>query len=237
MADLHYIGAGIYSVTEAEALTGVPSSVIRRLFQGYKYNNTKGKTREVEALYAPKLERIEGRLVLSFHDVIELKAMYIAHKEGVSWQKIREAVNCLRNKMKCVYPFSEKLIKTDGRKIFAELTSDEHYGPLLMDANKDGQMVLGSIVKSSFFKTIEYDKAGRAVRWRPVEKLDVVVDPNVKFGQPVLKKYAIPTKSLFKAYQTEEKISSVSDIYDIPEAAVQQAIDFEKYLYELQTAA
>jgi len=93
-----------------------------------------------------------------------------------------------------------------------------------------GQRVFDKIVRP-FFKKLDYDtSAAEVARYWPLDKSGgVVLDPQLKFGKPVVASIGIPTKALydaFKAQKTPNK-SAIASWFGVPTAAVSAAIAFE----------
>jgi len=58
----------------------------------------------------------------------------------------------------------------------------------------------------------------------------VVVDPARNFGRPVIAPRGIPTEALADAARVTGSIREVSRWFEIPEAEIREAVDFETRL-------
>jgi uncharacterized protein (DUF433 family) len=91
------------------------------------------------------------------------------------------------------------------------------------------QFVMTTIVEPSF-KDFEYDDR-RVIRWRPsTTERDVVLDPQVAFGQPIIEGAGIPTQVIDDALIAEGSERKVAQLFDIGVAQVRQAVRFEREL-------
>ena len=90
------------------------------------------------------------------------------------------------------------------------------------------QYVFSQLIERSF-KDLDID-ADTVVRWRPYKGRDtIIIDPQRAFGQPIT--YAgVPTAAVAGAVQAEASAKRVAFLYDIPLAAVRDAVKFETEL-------
>jgi uncharacterized protein (DUF433 family) len=69
------------------------------------------------------------------------------------------------------------------------------------------------------------------LRWWPLgEKRLVVLDPTRNFGRPIAALHGVPTEVLANAAQACQSITDVARWYEVPEAEIRDAIEFEQRL-------
>lgn len=82
-----------------------------------------------------------------------------------------------------------------------------------------------------FLKELEFADGDRATQWWPPQgRRRVVLDPLRSFGQPIIKKYSVPTAVLARAYSVEQSYETVARWFEVPSPTVRVAVDFEQQL-------
>jgi uncharacterized protein (DUF433 family) len=56
----------------------------------------------------------------------------------------------------------------------------------------------------------------------------IVLDPEIAFGKPVLTDYGVRTEIVAEAFKVEKNKKTVASLFDIPVAAVDAAIRYER---------
>ena len=216
------IGVGLYSVGDAARFTGVSATTVSRWVKGYA-RRRQGERMEYPPLMPPSLEPIDGKVALSFRDLMEVRFVGKLRTLRVSWSEIDRTVSTARDILKTPYPFGSLVFKTDGARVFAEL---EKGGRLL----RDQQFAFGVVFEPSLFAELEYE-AGQVVRWRPSAGSNVVVlDPGRSFGKPLLDEFDVQTRVVAEAVEAEGSSARVAEWYEIPLQAVRTAVSYERQL-------
>jgi uncharacterized protein (DUF433 family) len=212
-----YVGVGIYTVPDAARLVGVEYQKLRRWI---------GDERGHDAVIQRQFPD-EG--IVTFMELMELHFIRLFRREGVSLQTIRRAACEAARKFRTDHPFAVKRFDTDGRSIFATLTSretDEH----VVEELKHGQLVFEQIIRP-FFRKIEYDTEG--TRYWPMEVTGrVVLDPARRFGHPIDSETGVPVDVIIDALRADggQDARVVARWLEVPLEAVEAAIRFEKSL-------
>lgn len=213
---------GFYSVGEVRLLSGVPESVSRRFVKSYK--GTHG-------LWGGGDQRLAGNAYLTFRDLLEIRHIYAFHTAGVSWQRITMAARRAKLRFDSDYPFSDLRFKTDCVHIFSAI------GTNLELLSGHGQMAFKQILGDYLFDPVDYHRY-EPVCWYPAEEWgmtnvgrEVMVNPRVAFGAPVIVGSHIPTQVLYLNYKAElNDMELVALNYEIPRASVEHAIAFQEEL-------
>lgn len=219
---------GIYSVSDAARLTGVPARQIRGWLQGYAQR--KGK-----AAAAPVLRREHelrnGELALGFLDLLEVaflgRIVNAAQRQGrsPSWKAIRTAAETARRVLNTDHPFAVRRIHTDGRKIFAEAQAET--GDLALYDLVGDNFAIYDVLVDSFIASVEYeDDLPR--RWTPDVRFPrIVLDPRRAFGRPVEDLSGTPAEALFDAWRAEKRnAAKVAAFFGTDAQGVEQAVHF-----------
>src|SRR5262249_16890866 len=146
------IGVGVYSIAESSDLTDVPARAIRRWSVGYRYQH-EGETRHSFPVWRRDITPLDGRIALSFLDVMEIRFIHSFRCHRVSWPAIREAAKIACDLFKDRHPFTRGRFKTDGTRIFRQI---EDSGKIkLFDLNRVS-WVFNEIVEPSLYRGIEF---------------------------------------------------------------------------------
>lgn len=222
------IGAGVYSLPEAERLTRIPRARLRRWMEGYQFVS-RGKRRQSPPIVASAIGREAGELALTFADLIEVRFLDHFLGEGVSWHAIRIASERARDLLSLTHPFSARTFKTDGRDILAEIVRPGGL-PQLLNLVRD-QYEFSKLVAPMLYAGIDFDGIDPSRWWPMSQRKRVVVDPKRSFGAPIVADGGVPTSILANAAAVEESQKVVAEIYQVPRLAVRYAVEFEsKYL-------
>lgn len=220
------VGVGIYGVTEAARLTGVPSSCIRRWLRGYSYQSA-GAKRNSAPVFTSDLPMIDTEMALSFLDLIEVKIVNSLRLMKINWKLIRLAEQHAREIFQVDHPFATKRFRTDGRRIFADLKKKHGDRPLVDLA--DNQLTFRNMVEPHL-KDIDFDGGKEASRWWPMgARHHVVLDPQRSFGQPIVRE-GVPTAVLARACTREQSVETVAKWFEVEVRAVRDALVFERNL-------
>lgn len=223
-----YIGRGVYSIPEAERLSGVPRRRIRRWTRGYRYSY-KGEVRDSPPAIASDIIQPETGSIVGFSDLLEVRLLNAFRTHGVSWRAIRIAADHAKELLGRHHPFSSRIFKTDGRTILAEIvtaTGDRH----LLDLVRN-QWEFEKIVAPYLYAGIEYDASENPQRWWPLgEDRLVVIDPERVFGTPIVAHAGVPTSVLARGFEAEGSIEIVALWFDVDEQSVRDAVEFESHL-------
>lgn len=221
-----FLGVGIYSVPEASRLTRVSKGRIRRWAKGYEYQ-VRGQRRRSASLWTLQLPELDSEIALGFLDLMEVRFIDAFREAGVSWKSLRFAVEQAKELVRDDHPFSTKVFKTDGKTIFAEIA--EQAGSLRLLDLVESQYAFRKIISPSLYKGIEFSPDNRACRWWPNGKRrGVVVDPEIAFGQPIVSRDGVPTRTLYNAFRAEGSIERVAESFLVDIRSVKEAVAFER---------
>jgi len=214
------LSRGIYSFSEAARLSGVGVQRIRYWFLG------RGLGREPvrESDYAR--EGIDAYL-LSFLDLTDVLIMNRFREYGVSLQYLRKIQSELVRALETYHPFSSKRLLTDGKKVFVHVayeSGDETLKELL-----SRQHSFPDVLKP-YLTQIDYDPDSWLARiWRPTK--EVAIDPERKFGKPIIDSTGIATSILAAAYDANQQDEDlVAAWYGAAAEDVRAAVSYEESL-------
>lgn len=211
------LGLGIYTPAEIAQILRLPYYKVNRWIDKY-WDGELGQ--EFEKRYSWKTDKSKA---VSFHTLVEFYVMMQLADAGVKTRKVLEAHKELSQFYNTSFPFALREVldgvNTDGKRIF--LSVDDY--TITLDGTK--QFNLGFI--KVFFKKLEFDSNNLASRLWPLGKeKSVLIDPERKFGHPVLEMKNIFPETIYGHYKAGDPIEYISYIYKVTEKEVRDAIEF-----------
>ncbi len=224
-----YVGNGVYSVPEAARLTGIQPGRIRRWTKGYDFRKRDRSRSQSSALFAGSYRDVGGKPGLSFLDLIEIRFVEAFRSYGVSLQAIRIAAHRAAIELNVEHPFATSRFYTDRHRIFLRAAEQDQNVELIDLVGN--QYAIDEILTPHLIEGMEFSASDLAERWWPLGKQkDVLIDPNRRFGQPVIGSVNIPTVILAGAYEANGSYEAVAEWMEVDELAVRLAVEFEKSL-------
>jgi len=226
MRDLQY-GIGAYTLTEAGRLLNVSPATLKRWLFGYSYDHHGPRT-EQKPLWQPQYGRDQEEPLLGFRDLIEARVVRGLRSLGVGLPTIRQCLDRAADIVEDSHPFSTRRFKSDGRKIFLEITDDltrAGQDAALIDL-KSRQRVFQTIVEPSFVD-LSFDADVASRWWLLPNKRTIVLDPERSFGQPIAAESGVPTARIVQAVEAEASLDRVAQLFEIKPAIVRDALRFE----------
>lgn len=210
---MRVLGKGVYTLSEVARLTRLHPNTVRAWFSP---NN---------GVFLSDYTNSADRTV-SFHDLIDTLVAGRLREEGVSLQTIRKAYDALKSHLG-PHPFSNSRIGTDGKRVF-QLVLGNIQDRRLIEAVQ-GQHHFDRVLQP-YVRVIEYDAVSQmAIRWNPAP--DVMIDPRVRLGQPVVRGTGKPTWLVAKAYHANDSNTQyVAEMLEMDESSVLAAVAFEDSL-------
>lgn len=193
---------------------------------GHDYTH-QDETLHVDPLWQSQLPQADGHIEFGFRDLIELRFVGASIDVGLGLKTIRHCLADAREYVNDDRPFSTRRFQTYGKTILLEGVStsgDEN----LLDLKRK-QYTIKTIIERAF-KDLAIDNDAVS-RWRPFKgKATIGVDPELVFGQPTTAIYNVPTIALAQAVKAEGGQRAVAKLYEIPIAAVRDAMAFVESL-------
>ena len=216
-----------YPVAEAGRLVSLTPGRVRRWLRGYQYsyrNAVRGQ---------PPVVGGSGsrHSCASFLDLVDLLFVKRFLDHGVSLQVVRRALDEAREILHTDH-FARQTFFTDGQSIFLQLRegNQESRGAAVLQLMSGGQWTIAPVIRE-LAEQIDFDSpGGLASRWYPFGRhRPVVLDPMVSFGAPSIAGRGIKTINVHDLYMAEgESLASVRAWWDLSEAEILAAVDFER---------
>lgn len=213
-----------YGIGEAAGYLRLPLSTLRAWMLGQRY-----QVGGTPKFFKPVIEIADrkGRL-LSFINLVEAFVLAgIRRKHEIPLPKVRSAVDYLRRTFNTPRPLAEERFQTDG----VDLVVDK-FGALI-GATQEGQLQMREIIRDRL-KYVHRDPKGvpEKIVLFPARsrsaKGDVVIDPRLSFGRPVLDGLGVRTAILYERFMAGEDVPDLARDYDAPPEAIENAIRCER---------
>jgi uncharacterized protein (DUF433 family) len=196
---------------------------LRRWLYGYDYDHGSGE-REQPPLWQSQYDVDEDGALLGFRDLVEARIVNALRKSRIGLPTIRLCIARAREILGDEHPFSTRAFKTDGRRIFLEITAGVKE-PGLIDL-RDRQHVFRAFVLPSL-SGVEFGESGAKRWWLVPSRKTLVLDPERSFGQPIIAESGLLTARAAEDVKAEGSIEKVARLYELPVRAIRDAVEFE----------
>jgi uncharacterized protein (DUF433 family)/DNA-binding transcriptional MerR regulator len=212
-----------YAIGEAAAYLRLPPSTLRAWTVGQPYRVRGGRR-----FFRPVIEIADADdRKLSFINLVEAFVLAgIRREHSIPLPKVRKAVEYLRRTFNTRRPLAEEHFETDGVHLFVE-----KFGALI-GATQEGQLQMREIIRDRLKRVLRDTKGipQKIVLFparRPAEKGDIVIDPRLSFGRPVIEGYGLRTAILAERFYAGETVEELANDYGVPSEAIQNALRCE----------
>jgi uncharacterized protein (DUF433 family) len=205
----------LYSVTEAAAYVGVPRSTIVSWARGYERQPQGRRPVHDE----PLLTTIgTSRLTIPFIGLAEALVLAAFRETGLPMQRIRPALDRLRDEHELDHALASQRLYTDGANViydYARAHGDKRLR--LLTVVVSGQRVFHEVI-DRYLRRITYGADGFASRFvLPITEAALLeVDPNRAFGQPIFIHGAARLADVRGRVVAGESVTSVAEDYGVP---------------------
>jgi uncharacterized protein (DUF433 family) len=212
-----------YGIAEAAGYLRLPTSTLRAwlLGQAYEHNG-------VRKLFKPVIEIADARgRQLSFINLVEAFVLAgIRRQHEIPLPKVRKAVDYLRRTFKTERPLADEQFQTDGVDLFVEKMG------AVIGVTQEGQIQLRELIRERL-QRVRRDPRGvpeKIVLFpaRSKGQGDVVIDPRLSFGRPVLDGVGVRTAVVAERFEAGDDIDVLAREYSAPPEAIQNAIRCER---------
>jgi uncharacterized protein (DUF433 family)/DNA-binding transcriptional MerR regulator len=222
----------VYNYADASRITNVHIDTVRNWYKGYHFTYEDSDNNLVHSKMGPVVlsNKFEQNRKLCFLDLIDL--LYIAkfRELGFSLQHLRKYLDVAAQTLNTVHLANQKFFAS-GKDILLELPNTPEN---ILSLNKRYQLAFLEIFEplSSQVKYENLTGFGYVNEWSPPNfEGEVIINPKIASGFPVLVGTRITTKIIFDLYRGEkEEISPVANWFGINRRKVRTAIQYEMSL-------
>lgn len=147
-------------------------------------------------------------------------------RAGVPLQRIRPAVEVLEREIGIDHALASQRLYTDGAEVLFDYASERDDGDLLeLVVVRTGQRQFSELIRD-YLQRVNYGQDGWAsqVRLPAYGRADVVVDPHVAFGLPIVRHGGARVEDLVDRFLAGDSIGSIADDFGVPSHEVEDVI-------------
>lgn len=202
----------LYTVAEAARVIDVPTSTFHTWLRGY-VRRPPGRRQVVgrPIIHAPEPVR-NGEPSVSFTNLVEAYVLAAIRKRGIPLQRIRPALERLKEEIGLEHALASRRLYTAGAEIlfdYAEREGDENVRELV--EIRHGQRVFHEVIER-YLVRIEFASDDWATRiFLPqYERARVIVDPYFQFGQPCFERGRAKIQDVLERFWAGESLEELS---------------------------
>ena len=209
----------MYAETRAARLLGVP---VRTLHYWLEGGRIAGKT------YRPVI-RVEstGSKHVTWAEFVEAGLLREYRRDHrVPMRELRLFIDALRERYGVPYPLAHATPFVSGRELVSRVQEEVQLDTdFALVAEVRNQYILAPAAESFFGRVTWHDNV--AARWRPDDraKSPVVIDPEVRFGDPAV--HGISTAIIWELIDGGEEEHDVAELYGLSLRDVRAAVAYE----------
>jgi hypothetical protein len=141
MPEPNLLETGIFIIPEAAGLVGASQSMVRIWVDGHQ-----GKQ---EPIIENELGRVDGKLAISFTNLMELQFVAFFARASVPLREIRAIMHEVKRALKHPHPFATRTVfMTDGRKVVAMIARNNGIAVRLPKTSNPANMVIAALHSS-----------------------------------------------------------------------------------------
>jgi uncharacterized protein (DUF433 family) len=221
-------GTGVYSIPEAARYARMHPATLRSWFSGGK-DRRPLRPNEIDS------QDFKGLTFLDFVEAIAIRSL--RRDYGISFQRIRQAVNLAKSRYGIDHPFAMEHHRTFvvGKEIHITLPEDQ-VNPVQITGKDVGQKSFRPCLEG-YMQDLTFDGNGVANLYRAFEyrNQEIILTPKIHFGEPVVKENGYTALTLYKAAVIEGSIERAATLYDASIESVEAS--YRYFNQELTEAA
>jgi uncharacterized protein (DUF433 family) len=210
------IARAIFTLRETAAYLGIPKSTV------HWWARPPGAKHPLITCFPP-----HGRqATVPFIGFAEAFVLSSFRRAGVSLQRIRPAVDVLAKEIGVEYALASRRLYTDGAEVlfdYATKSGEREVMDLVVVRTQQRQF---SEVVKGYLKRIHYGGDGwaDAVRLPTYENAEVIVDPKVAFGLPLVIHGGARVEDLVDRFQAGDSVADIATDFSVPRDQVEDVI-------------
>ncbi len=178
----------------------------------------------------------DSEKTITFNDFVQalaIRAIRTQYKD-VSLQKIRQAVDAVRERHGLEYPLAVRhkiYVITDGSSK-GEIVIDLDDVLIQVSGRHKDQTLIGPIAEL-FMDRIQFDAAGNPEQFCPMSSErggSIILNPHIRFGEPVVEECGYSAHTLWDASIAEGGLDAAAKAYGVDKAHVALACEYFDHL-------
>lgn len=159
-------------------------------------------------------------VTVPFVGVAEAWVVRAFRNAGVSLPRIRTAVEKLRDDIGIEHALASERLKTDGADILWDLQEFGELQDNRLIVVRNGNAVFGEVVREHLTRVSYRDGFAGSLSLKRADGIDMLVDPRVAYGQPVLADYGVRVADIVARIESGEAIDDIAKDWDIPRIVI-----------------
>ena len=214
VAASNLLGIGLYTTEEAALYARVSARMMRRWLFGAK---------DGEPVMHPQIGSVQDQQVVSFLDFVQAMAVRaVRSQHRVPLQRIRQAIERAEKDYGLEYPLARQhTTYLFGSELVIKL-GDEEY---VQVSGKAARNRLIARVVELYMKDLGFGPEGLADAYRAFVwgDYEVRMNPQVRFGEPILPSCGYTARALWEAYMAEGGFEQAAEAYGVKAEEVEAA--------------
>lgn len=205
------VSVGLYTTSEAARYLGLPVSTLQTWISH----------REHRAALVTSVPRKGHEAAIPFIGFAEAFVLQTARRAGVPRNRIRPGVEAVKADLGLQHALASKLLYTDGAELLIRQAAEDTN----LEVARSRQRMLAATVRDQL-QLITYAGDGYAARlqlpsYGPAE---VIIDPAVSFGYPVIKGAGARVKDVLDRFWAGEPLRTIAYDFELSEDAVEAIV-------------
>ncbi len=228
MSDIRF-DVPLYTMAEAARDLGVPPTTLARWGRGYEARPV-GRKVVRGAPIVTVLAGDRGHPVVPFIGLAEAMILAAIRQAGVPLQRIRPALETLKDQIGLDHALASKKLYTDGAELLFDYAShtratDDADAIRELVVVRSGQRVFADVIRG-YLQRISYAKDGYAslIRLPGYEHADVVADPSRSFGQAIFAHGAARVSDVLDRFWAGDTISDLTAEFGVSASKVEDVL-------------
>lgn len=143
---------------------------------------------------------------------------------GVPMQRIRPAVEVLKDELGLDHALASRRLFSDGAEILYDYAIKEDETELLgLTVVRTRQRVFAPVIED-YLQRITYARDGWAQRLRLPVSENVIVDPKRSFGQPIFENGAVRVEDVLDRWKAGDSLKDVAHDFGVPAQDVEEVL-------------
>lgn len=214
-----------YRFADAASYLRIPKTTLRAWVKGTFYGMGVNRRFFKPVFSLPEPDTSPYLSYINLVEAFVLSSLRRKHK--IDLYKIRTAIESLQARFNSQHPLAEHVFQTNGVDLFVE-----EYGELI-NVGRGGQLAMKQVLEA-YLTRVEHDPSGKAAKLYPFIRLlgaeqprNVVIDPYVSFGKPVISGTGLPTRIVAERFKAGDSIPQIAANYGRKKEEIDDAIRYE----------
>ncbi|MCR6712383.1 MAG: DUF433 domain-containing protein [Demequina sp.] len=216
-----------YTLAEAAKIIGIPTGTIRSWARGRDFPTKAGTLGHSPALVTDTGVAQPGHATLPFMGLAEAAFLAAVRSTGVPMQRIRPALERLRDELGLEHALASKELFSDGAELLYRVGVES--GATDRDIEyvvvRNNQGVFAPVVHD-YLRHVRFGPSGyvEAIRLPKYGEADVIVDPRFGFGRPVLESNGVRVATILDRFDAGESVPDLATDFGVTPAVVEQLL-------------